>query len=184
MHKTGELWQEYDARGVRVLNGGLPAHTKTNNFYAGIAIMLYRFKDGNVEFLWQKRSKFVDHNAEKWDTSAGGHINYEEPILDAVVRETREEIGAEVDIEKVEFAAKYRVGPDMVIYLYFYDFTGRDEDFNFDDKEVEEVKWVKYEDCEKFAVEVPIKESLWESKAFRLFLEEWQERIRKKYGNL
>ena len=179
-----ELWQEYDARGVRILNGGLPVHSDTDEFYAGVAIMLYRFKNNNVEFLFQKRSRFVDHNAGKWDVSAGGHINYEELVLDAVVRESQEEIGAKIDAEKVEFAAKYQVGPDRIVYLYFYDFSEQDDDFHFDDKEVEEVRWVAYKDYEKFAAEAPIKEILREDKIYNLCLERWQEKIQEKYGNL
>lgn len=183
MHKK-EFWQEYDARGVRILNGGLPAHSETNEFYAGVAVMLYRFKNENVEFLFQKRSKFVDRNAEKWDVSAGGHINYEELVLDAVVRETQEEIGVKIDAEKVEFAAKYQVGPDRIVYLYFYDFGGSDDDFRFDDNEVEEVRWVAYKDYENFSIEAPIKEILREDEIYNLCLKRWQKKIQEKYENL
>lgn len=184
--KKDELWQEYDKRGVRVLNGGLLPHSRITpgNFYAGTAIMLYRFKDGKVEFLFQKRSRFVDRNAEKWDVSAGGHVNYQELILDAARREAKEEIGVDVDIDKLEFAAKYLVGTDRIVYLYFYDCDNTDLEFHFDDNEVEEVRWVKYGDYKKFAEEAPIKENLQKDVIFNIYLEEWQEKILKKYGNL
>ena len=93
MH-SGELWQEYDKNGTRLGSIDPENHDFDKvKFFGGTAIMLYRFKDEKVEFLFQHRSKFVDRNPEKWDVSAGGHINFEEKKLDAAKRETEEEIG-------------------------------------------------------------------------------------------
>jgi isopentenyl-diphosphate delta-isomerase type 1 len=47
--------------------------------------------DGRL--LLQKRSARKDTNPGLWDTSVGGHVNAGEPVREAVLRESREELG-------------------------------------------------------------------------------------------
>ncbi|MBN2508709.1 MAG: NUDIX domain-containing protein [Spirochaetales bacterium] len=47
--------------------------------------------------LVQKRSMNKDVQPGKWDTSVGGHLNAGESYEDAAVRESREELGLEVE---------------------------------------------------------------------------------------
>ena len=182
MEHPGEVWQELDFNGER-LGGIVPAELdedKVKLFY-GSAVMLYRFKDGEVEYLFQHRSKFLKGNPDKWDVSAGGHVNLDEPRLDAVMRETREEIGVELERDKLELAASYLRWKVFVV-LYFYDWTGREDEFCFDDKEVEEVKWVKYSELESF--EPNFKRGLVDDEVFRYYLNEWNTKTLEKYENL
>ncbi len=44
----------------------------------------------------QRRPEWKDIQPGKWDTAVGGHVDYGEPIMEAVVREAREELGADV----------------------------------------------------------------------------------------
>ena len=67
----------------------------------------------------------------------------DEPILDTAVRESREEIGAEIEKDKLEFAASY-LRWKVIVNLFFYNWSKNEDNFHFDDGEVEEVKWVKY----------------------------------------
>ena len=177
-----ELWQEYDYNGQRL--GSIPQGTyaEKTKLFGGVAIMLYRFNNGDVEFLFQHRSKFVDRNPEKWDVSAGGHINFEEDPLDSAVRETREEIGVTLEPKKLELAAGYVRENRNLIYLYFYDWTGKTEDFCFDDKEVSEVKWVGFNDLVNFWPNLKIHVET--DPIFQTFLLQWTKLVREKYGNL
>lgn len=184
MHEN-ELWQEYDVRGERISNGGLKKEDETENFYGGVAIMLYRYKNGQVEYLFQKRSEFVSCNANLWDVSAGGHINYDESVLDTAVRESMEEIGAKIEPDRLEFAASYRalsyLKCDRYIRLYFYDWKEQPSDFHFDDKEVSEVKWVPFDKLVEFWPE--LKKPLQDDNIFQTILLNWTKMIQDKYGN-
>ena len=182
MEHPGEIWQEFDFNGKRI--GGIdPASLDENKvkFFGGAAVMLYRFRDGEVEFLFQHRSKYLMGNPDKWDVSAGGHVNLEEERIDTAVRESREEIGAEIQADKLEFAATY-LRWRVLVSLYFYDWTEGKDDFHFDDKEVEEVEWVKYSELNDFLPK--LKQLLREDEVFMYYLKQWNEKVLEKYGNL
>lgn len=182
MEHPGEVWQELDFNGER-LGGISPAELdeeKVKLFY-GTAVMLYRFRNGEVEYLFQHRSKFLKGNPDKWDVSAGGHVNLGEKQIESAIRETKEEIGVVLDGEKLEIAANF-LRWKVFVALYFYDMTGEEVEFRFDDEEVEEVKWVKYAELESFWPN--LKQILAEDKIFKYYLDEWNKRILEKYGNL
>lgn len=179
MEHPGEIWQELDYNGEK-LGGIVPAELDEDKVkrFSSVAIMLYRYKDGEVEYLFQHRSKFLKGNPDKWDVSAGGHVNLDEERIKAVVRETHEEIGISIKPEELEFAGVY-LRWKIMVGLYFYDWTGLEDDFSFDDKEVEEVKWVKYSEFKDFASN--LKKTLAEDEVFMYFLGDWDQRIMEKY---
>ena len=55
-------------------------------------IHLHIFNDAGELYL-QKRSMTKDIQPGKWDTAAGGHIDYGETVEEALRREVREELG-------------------------------------------------------------------------------------------
>ena len=180
MEHPGEVWQEFDYNGER-LGGIVPRdfdETKVR-LVGGGASMLYRVRNGEIEFLFQHRSKLLKGNPDKWDVSAGGHVNLDEPIIDAIIREAHEEIGVELEKDKVEFAEFYQKD-FMIVFLYFYDWSDREDEFYFDDQEVEEVKWIKYSELESFWPN--LKNNLRKDKKFLACLDEWNEK--KINGNL
>lgn len=181
MEHPGEVWQEYDFNGER-LGGIEPTDNIGDNIkcYGGAVIMLYRYVDGKVEFLFQHRSKNLRANPDAWDVSAGGHINLNESRLDTIVRETKEEIGIDIDANKLEFAVFYNRWKCMYA-VYFYDWTGMVDNFSFDDEEVSEVKWVDEDNLKEFWPN--LKKHLNDDEIFKYFVNERIERIKEKYGN-
>ena len=177
MEHEGEVWQELDYNGERI-NGIEPREFDYDEvrLYSGAAVMLYRYNPEvrQVEFLFQKRAKNLRSNPESWDVSAGGHVNLDEPMIETVVRETKEEIGVEIEKEKLEFAAKY-LKDKLVIGLYFYDFSEKEDDFHFNDNEVDEVKWVGFDELDEFWP--GLKNGVNDDTIFKHYLTEWNTKI-------
>ncbi len=184
MEHPGEVWQEFDGNGER-LGGLVPEECYKTGYIAtgGAAIVLYRFIGEKIQFLFQHRSDKLFMNPGKWDVSAGGHINLDETLIEAVTRETYEEIGATIEKDKLEFAYFAASSPSgkNLIALYFYDWTDRADDFSFNDNEVAEVAWIDADKLEEFwpKFKPQIREDLY----FKVALQEWTSRINVKYGN-
>ena len=65
--------------------------------------VIMRSNDGKLQVLLHRR-KNTGYMDGKWDMVGSGHIDQGETAKQAVVRECREEIGIEINIEDVEFA--------------------------------------------------------------------------------
>lgn len=183
MHKD-ELWQLFDRRGERIMDGGYdsalgnPAEG-SGLIYGATVVWIYRHtKSGKIELLWQKRSATVDANPNMWDVSAGGHIKYGEPLIDAIVREVREEVGVDVRPEDFRLVEVVPRRHNNITWCYAIDWTDNLENFRFDDGEVSEVKWVSLEDVDEFRAKYAKKVLAKDDRHFYV-LEKWF----KSYGN-
>jgi len=136
----------------------------------------------NLEILFQKRSKFVSGNPGKWDFSAGGHLEIHETPEEAVIRETKEEIGISLDETEIEFIAglKSLERENSIYYNFLSERTKKEDEFRLDKQEVEEVKWVPFENFEEF-FDKNCKNSIKNDEILRMVLRAWLE---KKNGNL
>lgn len=155
MHKD-EVWQLYSKNGKPISGKGWEASLDNPEVsgadeIVGVAIVfLYRHGKDGLEFLWQKRSAEIDRYPGDWDISAGGHINIDESITEAAVREVHEEIGVEISEDDLELVTMYPFNKNRFAWIYLVDWTGKNEDFHFDDKEVSEVRWVKHAKMDEF----------------------------------
>lgn len=61
-------------------------------------------KDGNSIYL-QQRSLDKKIQPGRWDTAVGGHVDYGESIKDALIRESREELG--INAANASFVKQY-----------------------------------------------------------------------------
>ena len=182
-----EMWQEFAIEnGERLETAGRESkldnpELDTDDAYVGTsAVWVYRRTDAGVEVLFQKRSENVS-NAGKWDVSAGGHVNVGESEAAAAARELYEEIGIKVDEKDLIFVFRLRSFFKVKLYInyFLYDFTGREDEFNFGDREVSEVRWVKLEDFDKF-IDAGAKDVIKKAEFTRGLSKLWLER----YGDI
>lgn len=178
MHKD-ELWQIYAPNGEVLVNEGWksalgnPELCGSDAIVGAAIVFLYRFNGkGELELLWQRRSDKVDRFPGDYDISAGGHVNLGESMAEAAVRECREEIGAKVAVSDLQFVAELAFGLNRLGRVYVVDWTGREDEFEFDDGEVSEVRWVPYAETEEFRMKYA-KAPLKRNRLVFECLEEW-----------
>ena len=156
MH-TDEKWQVYKPDGEAIVGEGWdsaldnPEKNDSEKIVGVAVVFLYRKNaEGKLELLWQKRSEKVSRFPGDYDISAGGHINLGETVVQAAVRETQEEIGVIISEEDLKFVTMRPFNKNLFAWVFTVDFTGREEDFRFNDEEVSEVKWVLFSEMDEF----------------------------------
>ena len=173
-----EMWQVYAPNGEPIKGKGwdsaLDNPEKTNSdAIVGVAVVfVYRHGEQGVEVLWQRRSEKVDRWPGDYDISAGGHINLGESLVEAAIRETNEEIGASVTEKDLKFVTMRPFNKNRFAWVYAVDWTGRSEEFHFDDEEVSEVRWVLFKEADDFRIRY-CKPPLKKDNLTLVLLEEW-----------
>ena len=175
-----ELWQVYSPNGEPIVGEGWdsaldnPEKTGADAIVGVAVVFLYRINDGRLEFLWQRRSDKVSRYPGYYDISAGGHINLSETLTEAACRECFEEIGVTISAEELKFVTMIPFNKNRFAWVYAVDYSGRGEDFSFNDEEVSEVVWVPYSEIEKFW-RTKAKPPLQKDKLTSMFLRKWLE---------
>ncbi|MCP9610888.1 NUDIX hydrolase [Coprobacter tertius] len=75
-------------------------HSGSKLLHPVVHLQLFNSKG---ELYLQKRSEKKDIQPGKWDTAVGGHIDYGESVEEALMRESREELGIEGFIPELLF---------------------------------------------------------------------------------
>ena len=116
------------------------------------------------EVLLQKRSANKDSNPGCLDISSAGHMQAGDEVMEAALREMKEELGIEAAPEDLEFIASHRAGyqkefygrmfrdyEQMNIFLYTkpVDITS----LRLQEEEVESVRWVPLEELQHMVYE-------------------------------
>lgn len=110
------------------------------------------------EVLLQKRSMNMSTHPGRWDVSAAGHIDFGENPGQAAVRETKEEIGIEIQPNQLEFLKKRKA--DTVIFprkwhhnefawVYLLRLETMPENFVMQESEVKELRWISLDQLSK-----------------------------------
>ena len=121
------------------------------HIHVGVWIM-----NKNGELLFQKRSMKKKINPGKW-TRTGGHVDSGETPLNAVQRETYEEIGVKIPLDKFEllninkeevYIADYNIINRHFVYSYFALVDYKIEDYTMQEEEVSALKYITIEEME------------------------------------
>ncbi len=104
-----ELWQAYDEQGEAIAGQSITKLQARQGALHGTAhLWIWRTQGKNREILLQTRA----HNKRTWpdhfDISAAGHIDFGETPLQAVIRETSEELGLAINPQQLRLLFVYR----------------------------------------------------------------------------
>ena len=106
-------------------------------------------KNSNGEILLQKRAK-SKREAGKWDLAVAGHVVAGETILEACIRETREELGVKtVSSDFVFLKEIIRKDHWELVQVYLLILNKGIDELTPDSSEIEDLKWVKYSEFKK-----------------------------------
>ncbi len=145
MHDN-ELWQVYADNGSPVQGDGRDsaAFKDEPSLIMGNAhVWFWKKTETGVDILLQQRSLSKSSKPGWFHISAGGHVNVGESALQAAIRETQEEMGLDVDPDKLHFSFSTRIigrAPNDIVTVYLYELNG-DEKFTYLDGEVESYEW-------------------------------------------
>jgi len=91
------------------------------------------------DLLLQKRSMNKDIGPGKWDTSVGGHVNPGEEVLDAAVREMKEEL--DIVLSDLQFLYSYLFRNHRESELVFTFSCVYEGAIHFNSEEIDEVRF-------------------------------------------
>jgi isopentenyldiphosphate isomerase len=127
-------------------------------------VWIARRKGSRVEILLQKRCKDKDSFPGCYDISSAGHIPAGIDYIPSALRELEEELGVQVSAgELIDCGPMHKVIDTSFrgnpyhdrqfcrVYLLWLDREA--EDFTLQQEEIEEVRWMEYENCRKAVAE-------------------------------
>lgn len=105
------------------------------------------------EILLQRRCGDKKLYPNTWDVSVGGHVSTKENSVDALFRETKEELGVDLDLENVEYFGtvherlRYEdVDSNELVDVFIARQNIKKEDITLQKEEVSDVCWVSIEE--------------------------------------
>ena len=142
-------------------------------------------EDKRFDVLLQKRSSHKDTHPECYDISAAGHVVTGDDYLETAYRELEEELGicaGEGELEYIGICRSYTEGmignkkwmDNEISKIYIYCGEIEIDHLKLQEEEVEDVRWIDYEECLKAIKEKKIDHCI-QLEEF-LMLKEWQEK--------
>ena len=148
-----EPWQVFARNGEAI--AGLSAHREEFNhdetlIMGASHVWLWRRGAGEINVLLQKRAATKKTWPGHYDISAAGHIDAGETAIESAVREAKEELGVEIDADKLLYLFSLRtpLSEGEIDHVYTYEV---DNTFvpKFHDGEVESVEWLGLNDFQE-----------------------------------
>ena len=124
------------------------AHDK-NLLHNEVAVFIINDKK---QILLQKRSANKRFNPNKWGLCAG-HVDAGESLESAALRELKEEVGIDIDMDELKQFTKreFTIGHtnSHITYFYFIKSNLNEDDFIIQKEELSEVKWFDIDEVVK-----------------------------------
>ena len=148
-----EPWQVFAENGTSI--AGFSARREEFDRDASLImgashIWLWRRGASEIEVLLQKRAATKKTWPGYYDISATGHIDADETPVESAVREAKEELGAEIDADKLLYLFSLRtpLAKSEIDHVHAYEVN---DTFvpEFHDGEVESVEWLSLSDFQE-----------------------------------
>lgn len=145
-----EKWDVYDKNRIKTGNFVFRGNELTNNELHLVVHSVIFYKD---KMLIQQRQKNKEGWPNLWDVTCGGSALYNETSEQAIIRETKEELGLEIVVSRPRLTINFQQGFDD---YYIIEQKVNLEDLLFQETEVQNAKWASCEqicqmiDQEKF----------------------------------
>lgn len=145
-----EMIDQYNLRGEKIgVVDKADAH-RLGLWHKSVHVWLI---NDNNEILLQYRCKDKKLFPDTWDCSFAGHIGAGETSIESVLREGKEEIGIDVDIDKLEYIftnkeiLKYEnIDSREFVDIYLLRQNFELENIEFQEEEVSDAKYVSLDD--------------------------------------
>ena len=125
------------------LTGNVCDKKEVPDHYYRLSIHVWIINDDG-QLLIQQRSSNLKRFPNKW-TNTGGAAQAGEKSIDTVVREVKEELNLNVDVNKLEFIASYKRDKDYVD-VWVLRQNAKISDLKLQSEEVQDVKWCTLEE--------------------------------------
>ena len=115
---------------------------------SSVVLIVTRKGEGGIEYLLQKRQN-TGYMDDYWDFGVSGHVEQGESPMEAILRETEEEIGIVLGHSDIKFAIKvHQKNLQNSSYIHTYFITDLKEGkVKINDKEkISELKWFSFND--------------------------------------
>lgn len=145
-HNTLEEWVPLVDEKGRITGKATRSNVHNGSKMLHPVVHLHVF-NANLQLLLQKRSNTKQIQPGKWDTAVGGHIDYGENIIDALKRESAEELGLiKISIYKLcSYVWESEIEKELV--YSFFTFVQKIPDF--DKSEIEEVRFWNFSELKE-----------------------------------
>lgn len=114
---------------------------RDKDYYRIVLLWIYNPKLKKI--LVQRRSKNKESSPNKWDLTVGGHIKAGESSLDAIIRETKEEIGIDISNDIITKVLEVKPSENKPKFTDIY-LVIKEVDINDIKLQLEEVSEIKY----------------------------------------
>ena len=127
-------------------------------------VWLFRRRQGRAEVLLQKRSRGKDSFPGCFDISSAGHIPAGMDYIPSALRELQEELGVTARAEELRCCGKRYIHYEDTFYgrrfedrqvsmIYLLWLDREEKDFTLQQSEVEEVRWIDFDQCVRLVEE-------------------------------
>ena len=108
------------------------------------------FINSNNEILVSKRNINKKQYPGKWQMAVAGHVDKDESVLVTAIRETKEEIGIDINEDEISYLREWIIDEQRElaqIYLVNKDISIAD--IKIEKEEFDEIKWLEYNEFVK-----------------------------------